>query len=50
MLASEKLRLRGVTEADNLKGILEQQRERVQELEKHKDGFQQLTLDFGDEE
>lgn len=49
--ATEKLKQRGVIEANSLHEILLQQRERVsEELARNKDGFMQLTLDFGDEE
>ena len=50
-VAREKLRGRGEREAKELREILERQQERVQEqLAKHERHFQQLTLDFGDEE
>jgi superfamily II DNA or RNA helicase len=50
-LAIEKLRSRGEREAKELRTILENQRERVRDqLAKHERQFQQLTLDFGDQE
>jgi hypothetical protein len=50
-LAIGKLKQRGEREAKDLRETLERQRERVrEELAKHEDRFQQLTLDFGDEE
>lgn len=50
-LAIERLRKRGEREEKDLREILERQRERVrEELAKHEREFQQLTLDFDDEE
>ncbi len=51
MLAIEKLRKRGEREEKDLRETLERQRDRVrEELIKHEGEFQQLTLDFGDDE
>jgi superfamily II DNA or RNA helicase len=50
-IAIEKLRQRGAREARDLREILERQRDRVrEELEKTEPRFNQLTLDFGDDE
>ena len=50
-LAIEKLRKRGEQEAKDLSETLERQRERVrEELAKYEGQFQQLTLDFGEDE
>jgi hypothetical protein len=50
-LAIEKLRRRGEREEKDLRETLEKQRERVrEELAKHDRDFEQLTLDFGEEE
>ena len=50
-VAIEKLKQRGVREERDLREILERQRERVREkLAKNEGEFQQLTMDFGDEE
>jgi superfamily II DNA or RNA helicase len=50
-LAIESLRKRGEREEKDLREILERQRERVRvELAKHEREFQQLTLDFDDDE
>ena len=50
-LAIEKLQQRGEREEKDLRETLERQRERVrEELAKHEGEFEQLTLDFGDEE
>jgi superfamily II DNA or RNA helicase len=50
-LAIEKLRRRGEREERDLRETLERQRERVrEELAKHEQEFEQLALDFGDEE
>jgi superfamily II DNA or RNA helicase len=50
-LAIEKLKRRGAREEKDLRETLERQRARVrEELAKHEGAFQQLTLDFGDEE
>jgi superfamily II DNA/RNA helicase len=50
-LAIDKLRKRGELEEKDLREILERQRERVrEELAKHEGEFQQLTLDFDEEE
>src|SRR5262249_6028161 len=50
-LAIEKLRRRGEREESDLRETLERQRERVGEaLAKHDQEFEQLALDFGDEE
>jgi superfamily II DNA or RNA helicase len=49
--AAEKLRQRGEREEKDLRETLERQRKRVRdELAKHDSEFQQLTLDFADEE
>ena len=49
--ASEKLKERGEREAKDLRETLERQRERVHgELIKHEGEFEQLTLDFPDED
>lgn len=49
--AAEKLRQRGEREEKDLRETLERQRKRVrEELAKHDSEFQQLTLDFADEE
>jgi superfamily II DNA or RNA helicase len=51
LLAIEKLRKRGEREENDLREILERQRERVgQELAKNEGEFQQLTLAFDDAE
>jgi len=50
-LAIDRLRRRGEREAQDLRETLERQRERVrEELARHEGQFQQLTLDFDDEE
>jgi superfamily II DNA or RNA helicase len=50
-LAIKKLRQRGEGEEKNLRETLERQRVRVrEELSKHEGEFEQLTLDFGEEE
>jgi hypothetical protein len=50
-IAIEKLRQRGAREARDLREILERQRDRVrEELGKTEPRFNQLTLDFGDDE
>jgi len=50
-LAIEKLRKRGEREEKDLRETLERQRDRVrEELAKHEGEFQQLTLDFDDED
>jgi hypothetical protein len=50
-LAIQKLDQRGAHEEKNLRETLERQRERVrEELAKNEGGFEQFTLDFGDEE
>ena len=50
-LAIEKLDQRGAREEKDLRETLERQRERVrEELAKNEGAFEQLTLDFGDEE
>ena len=50
-LAIEKLRKRGEREEKDLRETLERQRERVrEELAKHEGEFEQLTLDFDEEE
>jgi hypothetical protein len=50
-LAIDKLRKRGEREERNLRETLERQRERVrEELGRHEGQFQQLTLDFDEEE
>jgi superfamily II DNA/RNA helicase len=50
-LAIQKLEQRGAHEEKNLRETLERQRERVrEELAKNEGGFEQFTLDFGDEE
>jgi superfamily II DNA or RNA helicase len=50
-LAIERLQKRGEREEKDLREILERQRERVrEELTKHEREFQQLTLDFDDDE
>ena len=50
-LAIEKLRKRGEREEKDLRETLERQRDRVrEELAKHDREFQQLTLDFDDED
>ena len=50
-LAIEKLKQRGAREEKDLRETLERQRERVrEELAKHEGEFEQLTLDFDDEE
>jgi superfamily II DNA or RNA helicase len=50
-LAIDKLKKRGEREARDLRETLERQRERVRErLAKNEREFQQLTLDFGEEE
>ena len=50
-LAIQKLDQRGAREEKNLRETLERQRERVrEELAKNEGGFEQFTLDFGDEE
>jgi hypothetical protein len=50
-LAIERLRRRGEREEADLRETLERQRERVrEELAKHDHEFQQLTLDFGEDE
>jgi hypothetical protein len=49
--AIEKLAQRGQREARDLRGVLERQRERVQdELTRHEQNLEQLTFDFGDDE
>jgi superfamily II DNA or RNA helicase len=51
VLAIDKLRKRGEREEKDLREILERQRARVRdELAKNEGDFQQLTLDFGEEE
>ncbi len=51
MLAIEKLRKRGEREGKDLRETVERQRDRVrEELAKHDREFQQLTLDFDDED
>src|SRR5262249_52736184 len=50
-IAIEKLNQRGAREEKDLRETLERQRERVrEELKKYEGAFQQLTLDFADEE
>jgi superfamily II DNA or RNA helicase len=50
-LAVDKLRRRGEREEQDLRETLERQRQRVrEELARHEGQFQQLTLDFDDEE
>ncbi len=50
-LAIEKLKQRGTREEKDLRETLERQRQRVsEELAKNEGAFEQLTLDFGDEE
>jgi superfamily II DNA or RNA helicase len=50
-LANQKLNQRGAHEEKNLRETLERQRERVrEELAKNEGAFEQLTIDFGDEE
>jgi superfamily II DNA or RNA helicase len=50
-LAIDKLKKRGERDAKDLRETLERQRERVhEELSKYDGGFQQLTLDFCEEE
>jgi hypothetical protein len=50
-LAVQKLDQRGQREEKDLRETLERQRERVREkLAKNEGGFEQLTIDFGDEE
>jgi hypothetical protein len=50
-LAAEKLKQRGASEEKDLRNTLERQRDRVrEELTKHEGAFQQLTLDFADDD